>query len=64
MILLLLPLFAVVTFLGYALVVMWFFWALNDVGLIDQTLNFGDSCVVALPLWFLFALSAAWGSRN
>jgi hypothetical protein len=60
---LLIPILLGVLFFAYAGMVMWFFWALAEVDLINDALTFSDSCTVAAPL-FVFVVLAAAFSRD
>jgi hypothetical protein len=59
-------LFAVLIMAGFlieALLVMWFTWALHDVGYVSHALNFNQSCVLALPLFIASSAGALFSSR-
>jgi hypothetical protein len=53
---------AILSFFFEALMVMWFFWALHDVGYLSHSLDLGQSCTVALPIW-VASLFGIFGSK-
>lgn len=51
-------------FFAETLMMMWFTWALHDVGYVSHALSMGDSATLVLPLFVATALGLLLGGSS